>query len=182
MKGIVFTEFIDHIEHSFGLEFAEQLLDETELESQGQYTAIGYYNHEELIALINTLHQHTRTPHSELIKQFAHYLFLRFTELFPDMFSRVTSSFTFLESIESHIHVEVRKLYHDAALPTFSHEYPSENTMVLNYESERPLADLAEGLIEGCITYFGEAIQLNRTDIPGKEGFAAQFRMEVQPA
>ena len=178
MKGIVFTEFIDYVEHAFGLELTEQILSETPLASKGHYTSVGRYNHEELLALVDTIHQHTQTPHKTLVLHFAHHLFRRFSEMFPSMFTGVNSAFAFLESIETYIHVEVRKLYHDATLPTFSHEYPSSNSMVLNYTSERPLADLAEGLIEGCITYFGEPIQLTRTDFPGKDGFAAQFRLE----
>jgi hypothetical protein len=36
----------------------------------------------------------------------------------------------------------------------------------VTYRSPRRLADLAEGLIHGCIAHFGDAVALERTDLP----------------
>jgi hypothetical protein len=37
--------------------------------------------------------------------------------------------------------------------------------LTLNYKSTRPLADLAQGLILGCIAYFKEDIDIQRVDV-----------------
>ena len=47
--------------------------------------------------------------------------------------------------------------------------------MEMIYHSSRPLADFAEGLIMGCLKYFGEQIDLEREDLPGENGTAARF-------
>jgi len=54
------------------------------------------------------------------------------------------------------IHVEVRKLYPDAELPTFTCDTSTPGRLTMLYRSSRPFADLAEGLIAGCIAHFCE--------------------------
>jgi hypothetical protein len=43
------------------------------------------------------------------------------------------------------------------------------------YRSTRPFADLADGLIRGCIDHFGKPIDVAREDVPGAGGTAARF-------
>ena len=69
------------------------------------------------------------------------------------------------EVLEDVIHVEVRKLYPDAELPRFATEVFTDNQLILVYESSRHFEDLAEGLIHGCIKYFGESISVVREAI-----------------
>ena len=39
------------------------------------------------------------------------------------------------------------------------------------YRSQHPFADLAEGLIRGCVEHFGEPIKVRREDLdPGPDG------------
>ena len=58
----------------------------------------------------------------------------------------------------------VRKLYPDAQLPSF--ECTSEpGRLAMLYRSTRPFADLAEGLIMGCIEHLGECIDVQREDL-----------------
>jgi len=41
MKGIVFTEFLDLVEEKFGMEMVDKIITQSELESEGAYTAVG---------------------------------------------------------------------------------------------------------------------------------------------
>jgi len=50
------------------------------------------------------------------------------------------------------------------------------------YHSKRPLADLAEGLIRGCIAHFGEAIEVERHDPRNARGYEARFVLELPAA
>jgi hypothetical protein len=43
------------------------------------------------------------------------------------------------------------------------------------YRSERRLADLAEGLIRGCVEHFGDAVAVCREDLPGKGQQVVRF-------
>jgi hypothetical protein len=45
----------------------------------------------------------------------------------------------------------------------------------MSYRSSRPLADLAEGLIQGCIEHFDDPVRVVREDLPGAPGTAARF-------
>ena len=81
----------------------------------------------------------------------------------PAFFSGVDSAFTFLASIDGHIHVEVRKLYPDAELPRFECRMLGPSQMEMIYTSSRPFADLAEGLIVGCAKHFGQPMTIERS-------------------
>ncbi len=173
MKGIIFTEFLEMVEDRYGWEMSEQIIEDAALPNDGAYTAVGTYPHEELVRLVIALSQRSKTDVSDLIKAFGRHAFARFVIGYPFMFEGVTDAFDFLESIENHIHVEVRKLYPAAELPRFATQR-SDNRLQMNYQSERPFADFAEGLIEGCLTYFGQPITLTRQESRA-DGTAAQF-------
>jgi hypothetical protein len=49
--------------------------------------------------------------------------------------------------------------------------------MVIVYRSSRPFADLAEGLIEATAAHFGDAIDLQRSEIETVEGTAVRFEI-----
>jgi Haem-NO-binding len=67
-----------------------------------------------------------------------------------------------MEGIEDIIHAEVLKLYPDAELPRFIVEHQDAQRLVLLYQSPRHFEDLAEGLMHGCVTHFGEPIRIER--------------------
>ena len=41
MKGVIFTEFMELVEHQFGLEELDTLIEESAVPSGGVYTAVG---------------------------------------------------------------------------------------------------------------------------------------------
>jgi hypothetical protein len=154
MKGIVFTQFLEMVEGTYGYEMVDYLLSNSDLPSKGAYTSIGTYDNQEMAILLGLLHQRTLMPIPTLLHIFGRYLFKGFTEVYPQFFAGHQSAFTFLESVENYIHVEVRKLYHDAELPRFSTKRLDDKTLELIYHSERRLSDLAEGLISASVDYF----------------------------
>lgn len=167
MKGIVFSEFIEMVESVFSPEMADTILDVADPPSGGAYTAVGTYDHKELIALVQALAEQTGKPAHQLVHQFGEHLAGRFVTLYPGFFEGVEDTFAFLETIEGHVHKEVKKLYPDAELPRFETRREGE-TLRMTYRSTRPFADLAEGLIEGCAHHFGDRLQISRSD--RKEG------------
>lgn len=164
MKGIVFTEFLDMVEAVFGDDMVDDIVDSAELPSDGAYTSVGTYDYTEMVALVIELNKRTEIPVPDLLKTYGKHLFGRFVEMFPVFFEQMDSSMAFAETIENHIHVEVRKLYPDAELPTFKTER-DETKMTMVYQSARPFADFAEGLLTGCIEHFNHDVTLERTDL-----------------
>lgn len=164
MKGIVFTEFLEMVEDVFSPEMADRIITESQLASDGAYTAVGTYPHDEILAMVGALSRLTGNDAETLVRAFGRHLFTRFVMLYPGFFTEVGGTFDFLGRIEDHVHKEVQKLYPDAELPTFTCRYPTPEVMVMKYESQRPFAALAEGLIEGAIEHWGEDIALTRSD------------------
>lgn len=175
MKGMVFTEFMEMMDHEFGPELAEQVLEASQLPSGGIYTAVGTYHHDELLALVQQLSLATAIPAPELVRSFGRYLFGRFADMYARFFEGVTSSFQFLEKVDNHVHVEVLKLYPEAELPRFSPQRLDDRRMIFDYRSRRPFADLAEGLILGCAAHYGDRVQLERETLPAESGTAIRF-------
>lgn len=169
MKGIVFTEFIEMVEQAFSEETADRLLDECDLPSGGAYTAVGTYDHQEIVSMVVKLAEITGQPVPALVKAFGRHLFGRFFQLYPSFFAGIDSAMAFLAGIENVIHAEVRKLYPDAELPRFDVARPDRKTLVMTYHSDRHMGDLAEGLIEACIAHFGQPLRLERVDLAGTE-------------
>ena len=161
MKGVVFREFIDMVEDAYGIEKLEGLLSACPLHSQGAYTAVGFYDHQELISIVSKLCDTENITPKKALVTFGRYLHGSFVEQYSDFF-KGQDTFSFLKSIDSHIHIEVNKLYPDAELPKFEYNQEDSNTLALHYKSTRPFADLAEGLILQTIEHFGEPIVLEQ--------------------
>ena len=165
MKGIVFTEFIEMVEQKFSTSVANRLLDESDLPSGGAYTAVGTYDHRELVSMVVKLSEISGLAAPVLIKAFGNYLFGRFFVLYPAFFEGMNSAPDFLARLEDIVHAEVLKLYPDAELPHFEIVCPDSNTIIMTYHSERHFGDLAEGLIEACIEHFGIPLSLARENL-----------------
>jgi hypothetical protein len=182
MKGLVFTEFLEMVEARFSPDMVDRIIENAKLPSGGAYTSVGTYSHSEMIELATCLSRETGIPLPELIRSFGGYLFDRFHKLFPKYFDGITSAFDFLRQVEDYIHIEVRKLYPDAELPSFAHDSSRPDQFVLLYQSTRPFALLAEGLIRGCIAYYGEPIELEVDDLSGGRGTSARFLLTKRTA
>ena len=161
MKGIVFTEFLEMVESKFGEEETDKIIEKANLESGGAYTAVGTYPASEMFNLVHELSLSKNIPIPDLLKAFGEYLFTVFGKKYAHMIEGSSNAFDFLETVENHIHVEVKKLYPDAELPSLDVKRENDNTMKMTYQSKRRLADLAEGLITGCLTHFQESASID---------------------
>jgi hypothetical protein len=175
VKGIVFSEFIEMVEDVFGPEVADRIIMDSHLPSGGAYTSVGTYDHSEMLALVQRLAELTDSSVEELVRRFGQHLCGRFARLYGSFFQGAEGLFDFLETIDEHVHVEVQKLYPDAELPRFSTQRPDPNTLVMTYESKRPFAALAHGLILGSIDHFGEAVSVVMEDLSAGQGNQARF-------
>jgi hypothetical protein len=179
MKGVIFTEFLEMVADKFSDDMVDDIIDDSNLESEGVYTAVGTYSHKEIVQLVSSLSRHTGIEIPELIRIFGHHLFGRFSVLYPGFFTKDITVFNFLTSVEDYIHVEVLKLYPDAELPRFATFQESDDVMIMTYSSPHPFATLAEGLLRGCMDYFGTEAEISSTDLSGGAGTHARFRIAL---
>jgi hypothetical protein len=170
MKGIVFTEFLDFVEDQMGADMVDAIIDDCELSTGGAYTSVGTYPFSELRDLLMAVVKRSGADPSDLLRGFGHKLCTTFTTGYGRYFDQAASLFDFLASIDAHIHVEVRKLYPDAELPSMHIAGRSEHQMLLDYRSERGLEALAEGLIQATSVYYREPVALSMAKMSDDEG------------
>ncbi|QDL52734.1 heme NO-binding domain-containing protein [Rhodoferax aquaticus] len=163
MKGMVFTEFLEMVEMKFSADMVDDIIDDSAPPSGGAYTAVGTYDHVELVNMVVALSKRCDIPVPTLVQVFGEHLFGRFHTLYPTFFAGQASVMDFLEGIETVIHTEVRKLYPDAQLPQFDCTR-DVGGLQMRYSSPRHFGDLAEGLIKGAVAHFGGGVQVSRLD------------------
>lgn len=168
MKGVIFTEFLELVEQTWGLDMVDDLIEACELPSGGVYTAVGTYDHREIVQLVQELSRRSEMPLPDLLRTFGEFLFGRFVSLYPQFFNEISSALDFLEQVEGYIHVEVKKLYPDAMLPSFDTTRTDADHLTMVYLSERHLQDVAHGLIVGCCKHFGDECEVQMED-PGAD-------------
>ena len=179
MKGMVFTELLSMAEHVIGENAVDDILDGLILESEGAYNAVGNYPCSELMAIVGAIGDHTGIAVPELQRQFGQWVHGRFVEIYPDFFADKTNALMMLDAIENEVHVEVRKLYPDAELPTFRTEWQGDRALKMVYSSDRPLVPFCQGMIEACVAHFGEPADVSVVQVDAGNDKAAEFSIRL---
>jgi hypothetical protein len=163
MKGVVLSEFVQFAETRYAVP-----------PPSGAYNALKTYEFAELLGLVDAAAARAEGGRSEVLRTFGFHLFGRFAALYPIFFFDAESALDLLGGINSYVHDEVQKLYPDAQFPRFDVARESSDRLTLVYRSARPLADLAEGLIRGCVAHFGRPVTVEREDL-APDGRHARF-------
>jgi hypothetical protein len=179
MKGIVFTEFVGFVAEHFGEDTVDDIIDASALPSGGAYTSVGTYSHTEMATLCNALANRTGEPVPDLVRRFGTHLSHTFAREYPAFFPRDGDFFDFLTSIEGHIHVEVRKLYPDAELPSFEVQHRTATKLIIDYQSPRRMHHLAEGLILGTAREFGVDVRVQTMPVEGSGTDVFRFVIDL---
>jgi hypothetical protein len=166
MKGILFTEFLRFVDHTLG----EDVVDRLEAEGHRGYISLDTYDPDRMQALVGRTAALVDTPPATLLCRFGTQLFGRFASLYPVFFSDVDSTIGFIAGIEMFVHNELHKLYGDVEFPALVCHQTAPGRLEMTYRSRRHLADLAEGLVRGCIAHFGDPIEVRREDLPPEQG------------
>jgi len=181
MKGIVFRSFEGFIADIHGEEVADAIMAQPALSTGGAYTTVGNYPHGEFIALAVSASEHTSTPLKQLVRSFGEALFHILGNAHSDMVAAHVTPIALLSVIETVIHRDVRKIYSNTELPRFDVlEREGDRYLHLEYSSARPFADLAEGLILGCLEHYGvkEISSIERYDLK-PDGTHSTFKITV---
>lgn len=180
MLGLVFTEFMEMVEERFSDEVLDDLLDEVELSTGGSYTAVGYYDHREIIKMVVALSKRVGVPVDDLVEAFGTHLFGVLAGKYPVMLEGYSCTLDFLESVDATVHKEVLKLYPEAELPRFRCERISPTHLRMHYSSRRPFSLLAQGLIRGCAAHFGTELEISASATQKDDLFLSDFDIRVR--
>lgn len=174
MRGLLFTELIEMMEDLMGLEFANKVIAEAQLENQGAYTAIGNYPHKDLFKLLGILSSHAQNPQNKVIKSYGEYLFFRLCTLYPEEVKKYPNTFALLKEIPIILDRETRKLEPNAEVPDIKINIYKPDFMELTFNSKKRMGFLLEGWITACISHYQEPISFIRNDID-PEGMKVRF-------
>jgi len=176
MKGLIFTEFLGLVEEKWDADMVDDIIDACDLPSGGAYTAVGNYDHQEIVALVVELSKRSGVEVPELQRIYGRHLFGKLAAGYPQFIGKTDSVLDFLEEVEHYIHVEVLKLYPDAHLPSFETTRHGPDILEMIYRSSRHLDDVCHGLIEGCMKYFHNEGSVERKPIEDGTRFMIRSR------
>ncbi len=171
MKGIVFTEFLELVEDKFGIEMVDKIINASTLESGGIYTSVGTYEFSEMLQLLQHLSDNTGVSIDDLLLVYGEHLFAVLGGSYPGLLDAYSDPIEMLASIENHIHIEVKKIYPDAELPTFEVVEKTENTLIMIYKSSRAMHHFGLGLMNKTFEHFNATakIELEKIKADGTE-------------
>jgi hypothetical protein len=169
MKGIIFTELLEMMEEEHGPSTINSILEKVKPESKGVYTSVGNYEHKELVDILHALAFETNSTINKLMRDYGYYLFNKFTSYYPGFFENKDHSLDFLESVDTYIHQEVKKLYPNAELPTFECNRLNHNSLEMIYSSIRRMEDFAHGLILACLDHFKQTGRITMHELNNEQ-------------
>ena len=135
-------------------------MDRSDLSTGGVFAATGTYPFSDMQALVGSARAVTGTPVSDLLDHFGRAVGASFAAGYRAHFDEAGSLFELLSRVESHIHVEVRKLYPEAELPSLEVVHRDDDRMTLAYVSSRGLEEFARGIILAAAGHFGETVEV----------------------
>ena len=174
MKGIVFTEFLELVEDKFGMETVDEIIEKSDLESNGVYTSIGTYEFSEMLQLLNHLSSKTKITIDELLLVYGEHLFGVLRDSYPGLIEAYSDPIDMLSSIENHIHIEVKKIYPDAELPSFEVIEKTKNSLTMIYRSSRAMHHFGLGLMNKTFEHFNSKATIVLEKIK-KDGTEVKF-------
>ena len=160
MKGIVFTEFLELVENKFGLEMVDTIILNCNLKSNGVYTSVGTYSFSEMLQLLTHLSEKTGISIDDLLLIYAEHFFEVLKNNYPELLNAYTDPMEMISSIENHIHVEVKKIYPDAELPSFEIKEKTANSLIMIYTSSRAMHHFGLGLMKKTFEYFNVSSEI----------------------
>lgn len=93
---------------------------------------------------------------------------------YPGLLATYKDPIEMISSIENHIHVEVRKIYPDAELPTFEVLDKTEDSLVLIYKSSRAMHHFGLGLMNKTFEHFNSTAKIDLEKIK-EDGTEVRF-------
>ena len=154
MKGFIFTNFIDFVETSLGLEMVDEMITNCNLPSEGIYSSFSNYDFDELVSLLTYVSKKTNVSPEILLEKFGIFVFPYLIGKHSYIIENYDNAIDLIGGIENHIHIEVKKLYNDADLPTFRVVEKTEKKLSIIYNSSKGLTYFAIGLIKETLNHF----------------------------
>lgn len=120
----------------------------------------------------------TKIPVNDLIYTYGLYFFKTIESQHAYIFQHYTSPIDFVSSIENHIHVQVKKIYPDAELPSFKIVSKNTQELQLIYSSERAMYMFAKALMEKTFEYYKNNVEI-KFKLLNEKGTRVMFNIKI---
>jgi hypothetical protein len=158
VKGVVFNLLEEVVVQNFGADVWDDLLDDAGV--GGAYTSLGNYSDDEIVALVGAAATKLKMSNAEVLRWFGERAMPLLKQRYPALFEAHISSRTFVLSVNSIIHPEVRKLYSGADCPFFHFREAADGAVTMSYGSSRKMCELAHGFVKGAANLFCEEVDI----------------------
>jgi hypothetical protein len=179
MKGIVFNLLEEAVSSEFGDATWDRLLDDAGLD--GAYTSLGSYDDAEIFRLVGVASKALNIPEQDVLRWFGRRAMPLLAKRYPAFFSAHPNTRSFLLTLNSIIHPEVRKLYPGASPPVFDFDTGDSEQLVIGYNSARRLCALAEGFMQGAAEHFGEQAGITQPECMHHGAAKCSFHVRFRP-
>lgn len=169
MKGIVFNILESFVVSEFGEDVYDEVTDSVSLSTDAIFVGPGTYSNADFLALAQQSAQTVGITLDEFMLRMGRYSFSQLAGRHPEFVTPHHHPKSFLKTVDGMIHVEVRKLYSNTELPTFTYTDLADDELIITYFSEKKLYSFMEGLINGVSDSFGVPIKQSHK-IYTKEG------------
>ena len=165
MKGEIFRIFESFIIERWSESVFEKIYanSKEELTTKVPFVGPGTYPDQDFFTLVRHALPQLGVDGQSAVRAFGRFLFPQLLKRLPPTLVTATHPRDLLKSLDSVVHVEVRKIYPDATPPRFSYVEPSDNRLMLRYQSKRRLYDLVDGLLDALGAHFNVPMTWKRT-------------------
>lgn len=160
MKGILFNLAEEVVCQTHGERAWDDILEAAGLD--GSYTSLGNYPDEDLSRIVDAAARALDVSVEDVLRSVATGAIPLLATRYPHFFAPHTSARSFVLTLNSIIHPEVRKLYPGAGVPEFGFDTSADDVLVVTYRSARRLCGLAQGFIIGAAAHYGERVDITQ--------------------
>jgi len=158
VKGIIFNIVESVVIAEQGIDAWDDVIDESGV--LGAYTSLGTYPDADLLAIASCVANRVNATPAAVIRHVGHQGLSRIYDRYPEFFTGQDNVLSFLLTVDSIIHPEVRNLYPGADVPFFTYNLVDDNCLEMTYRSARKRCDFAEGLILGAAEHYGQTVEI----------------------
>lgn len=162
MKGVIFNAVEETVRLEHGEDAWDQLLETAGVD--GAYTSLGTYPDEQLYALVAAACDLLGVTQEDLLRHLGRRSFGHLAGRNPALMTGLADGRSLLLALNGVIHPEVRKVYPEAEVPEFLDLSTDPGSLSLQYNSQRGLCHLAEGLALGVADHFGESMSVSQPE------------------
>ena len=162
MTSLLLRELADFVERELGVDAAARLLIAAEEDAQPDVRR--------LLAVAAA-----GCDVEDTLRRFGRSFFVRLTGLYPVVFSGIRSWRELLLDVAPRVHPDLYTLQPDADFPSVSCRALEAGGVEIEYRSPRDLGALAEGMLLGCLDYFGSPAAVARQPLKVDAGYASRF-------